>query len=81
MPPVDERWLDPRKEVTVRLRAQLTKEGGVEQITEIDASENRRLVSHAKSSFKRWRYQPLLLNGEPVEGQIEVTFLYPRKGS
>ena len=81
VPPVDERWLDPRKEVTVRLRAQLTKEGRVEQITEIDASENRRLVSHAKSSFKRWRYQPLLLNGEPVEGQIEVTFVYPRKGS
>ena len=79
VPPVNERWLDPRKEVTVRLRGKLTKDGRIEQITEIDSPGNFRLVSHARSSFKRWRYHPLLLNGEPVEGRIEVTFVYPKK--
>ena len=79
VPPVNERWLDPRKEVTVRLRGKLTKDGRSEQITEIDSPGNFRLVSHARSSFKRWRYHPLLLNGEPVEGRIEVTFVYPKK--
>ena len=82
VPPVNERWLDPRKEVTIRLRGKLTKEGKIEQLTEIDSpGGNSRLVSHAKSSFKRWRYSPLLLNGAPVEGQIEVTFIYPKKGN
>ena len=59
---------------TVRLHALIGKDGTVQQLEM--QSGHPLLVQAALDAVRQWRYQPTLLNGEPVEVEtfIEVVF-------
>ena len=59
---------------TVRLEAVISKEGTVESLKVVSGPPL--LVKAAFDAVAHWRYQPTLLNGEPVEvaTEIEVNF-------
>jgi protein TonB len=59
---------------TVKLHAIISKEGTVQQLEVI--SGHPLLVQAALSAVRQWRYQPTLLNGQPVEVEtvIDVVF-------
>src|SRR5208282_5355699 len=55
---------------TVRLDAIISKDGTIQDLKVI--SGHPLLVKAAMEAVQRWRYQPTLLNGEPVEVVTEV---------
>ena len=59
---------------TVRLEAIISKDGTIQDLKMI--SGHPLLVKSAIEAVSRWRYQPTLLNGEPVEvvTEIDVNF-------
>jgi len=59
---------------TVRLHAIISKDGSIQQLEMV--SGHPLLVQAALDAVRQWRYQPTLLNGEPVEVEtfIEVVF-------
>jgi len=58
------------------LRAIVSKDGALLHVTQVNNSVDPRLVRAAMAAVPLWRYQPTLLNGEPVEviTTIDVTF-------
>jgi protein TonB len=58
----------------VRLEAIISKDGTVENLAVI--SGHQLLNQAAIDAVKQWRYQPTMLNGEPVEviTTVDVTF-------
>jgi TonB family protein len=63
-------------EGTVMLKAIVSKDGSLLSIKSISNGVDPRLVRAAMAAVPLWRYQPTLLNGEPVEviTTIDVTF-------
>ena len=63
-----------RVQGTVRLEAVINTEGTVESLRVVSGPPL--LVKAAFEAVSQWRYQPTLLNGEPVEvtTEIEVNF-------
>jgi TonB family protein len=63
---------------TVRLRVMIGKDGKVRNITLL--SGNPVLVKAAMKAVSKWRYQPSLLDGKPVEvlTEIDVNFVLGR---
>jgi TonB family protein len=63
-------------EGTVLLRAVISKDGSLLHVIQVSSGVDPRLVSAAMAAVPLWRYQPALLNGEPVEviTTIDVTF-------
>jgi protein TonB len=63
-------------EGTVALRATIGRDGGVLNLEQINELVDARLIQAAMDAVKQWRYQPTLLNGQPVEviTDIEVNF-------
>jgi len=59
---------------TVRLHAIISKEGTVQQL-QVE-SGHPLLVQAALDAVKQWRYQPTLLNGEPVEVDTEIDVIF-----
>ncbi len=61
---------------SVLFRAVISKEGAILNLTQINEIVDRRLVDAAAEAVKQWKYQPTLLNGNPVEviTEIEVNF-------
>jgi periplasmic protein TonB len=59
---------------TVRLEAVIAKDGTIQDLKVL--SGHPLLVKSALDAVKQWRYQPTLLNGEPVEvvTEIDVNF-------
>jgi protein TonB len=59
---------------TVRLEAIISKDGTIQDLKVING--HPLLVKAALEAVQRWRYQPTLLNGEPVEvvTEIDVNF-------
>jgi protein TonB len=59
---------------TVRLEAIISKDGTIQDLKVV--SGHPLLVKAALEAVQRWRYQPTLLNGEPVEvvTEIDVNF-------
>jgi len=59
---------------TVRLEAIIAKDGTIQDLKVL--SGHPLLVKSALDAVKQWRYQPTLLNGEPVEvvTEIDVNF-------
>jgi protein TonB len=59
---------------TVRLEAIISKDGTIQDLKIIGG--HPLLVKAAMDAVQRWRYQPTLLNGEPVEvvTEIDVNF-------
>jgi len=54
-------------EGTVVLQAILSKDGIPQSLTPESTGANPEFVSAAMAAFSQWRFQPTLLNGEPVE--------------
>jgi TonB family protein len=63
-------------EGTVLLKAIVSKDGSLLSVKSISNGVDPRLVRAALAAVPLWRYQPALLNGEPVEviTTIDVTF-------
>jgi TonB family protein len=63
-------------EGTVMLKAIVSKDGSLLSIKSVSNGIDPRLVRAALAAVPLWRYQPALLNGEPVEvvTTIDVTF-------
>jgi protein TonB len=59
---------------TVKLHAIIAKTGAVESLQVI--SGHPLLVQSALDAVKQWRYQPTLLNGEPVEVDTEIDVIF-----
>jgi protein TonB len=60
-----------RTEGAVELEAVIGKDGTIEELKLLRG--NPLLVNAALKAVRRWRYQPTLLNGEPVEVLTEIT--------
>jgi protein TonB len=59
---------------TVKLHAIIGKDGTVQQL-QVE-SGHPLLVQSALDAVKQWRYQPTLLNGEPVEVDTEIDVIF-----
>jgi protein TonB len=59
---------------TVRLHAIIAKDGTVQQLEVL--SGHPLLVQAALEAVRQWRYQPTLLNGEPVEVDTTVDVIF-----
>jgi TonB family protein len=58
----------------VVLRAIISKDGHVEQLSVI--SGHPLLIQAALDAVRQWRYQPTLLNGDPVEVDTTITVIF-----
>jgi len=59
---------------TVKLHAIIGKDGTVQRL-EVQ-SGHPLLVQAAQDAVRQWRYQPTLLNGEPVEVDTEIDVIF-----
>jgi len=59
---------------TVKLHVILAKDGAVREVGLI--SGDRMLAQAAANAVWQWKYQPTLLNGQPVEVDTEVTVIF-----
>src|SRR5262249_31631571 len=59
---------------TVKLHAIIGKGGVVEELQAV--SGHPLLVQSAIDAVKQWRYQPTLINGEPVEVDTEIDVVF-----
>jgi TonB family protein len=62
-------------EGTVLLRAVVSKNGGLLNVTSV-SDVDQRLVNAAIAAVSLWQYQPTLLNGEPVEVVTTITVAF-----
>jgi len=63
-----------RVQGTVRLEAVTATDGSVQNLKAL--SGPALLLAAAREAVSRWRYQPTLLNGEPVEVLTEVAVIF-----
>ncbi len=68
-----------RIEGTVKLHAIIGKDGSVERLTLVSGHPS--LVPAAMNAVNQWKYEPLLVNNQPVEVEfdVEVVFRLTRK--
>jgi len=68
-------------EGTVVLRIVIDREGAVKSVERVNKLVDERLADAAIEAVKQWKYQPTLLNGEPVEviTEVEVNFTLAEK--
>ena len=59
---------------TVRLHAIIAKDGSIQQLEVI--SGHPLLQQSALDAVRQWRYQPTLLNGEPVEVDTTIDVIF-----
>lgn len=59
---------------TVKLHAIIGKDGSVQQLQMV--SGHPLLVQSALDAVRQWRYQPTLLNGDPVEVDTEIDVIF-----
>jgi protein TonB len=59
---------------TVKLHAIIGKNGNVDQLQVV--SGHPLLVQAALDAVRQWRYQPTLLNGEPVDVDTEIDVIF-----
>lgn len=66
-------------EGTVLLEAVISKQGEPMGLKPINTVVDRRLVTAAMDAVRKWRYKPMLLNGQPIEAAttISVAFQLP----
>jgi len=63
-----------RREGRVELRAIIATDGRVQSLEAV--SGDPLLIQSALSAVREWRYQPTLLNNEPVEIETYITVIY-----
>jgi len=59
---------------TVRLHAIISKDGSIQQLEVL--SGHPLLQQAALDAVRQWRYQPTLLNGEPVEVDTTIDVIF-----
>lgn len=59
---------------TVRLEATINKDGSIKELKVVSGPED--LVPPSLQAVKQWVYEPLNLNGEPVEVITEIDINY-----
>ena len=65
---------EARVQGAVLLTVVIGKDGGIRQVNVL--SGHPLLVEAAVAAVKQWRYQPYLLNGEPVEIQSQISVVF-----
>jgi protein TonB len=60
-------------EGTVLLAAVISKEGTPLSLSPLNTAVNPEFVTAAVDAVGEWRYQPTLLNGEPIEVTTTIT--------
>jgi len=63
-------------EGTVQIRVKIDKDGGVRDARVIEGGGNPALEWAALDAAKRWRFQPALRNGKPVESEVTIPFRF-----
>ncbi len=63
---------------TVRLHAIISKDGSIQQLEVL--SGHPLLQQSALDAVRQWRYQPTLLNGEPVEVDTTIDVIFSLSG-
>jgi protein TonB len=58
----------------VKLRAVIGTNGTVREV--VPVSGHLLLIAAAKDAVQQWRYQPTLLNGQPVEVETQITVVF-----
>jgi protein TonB len=58
----------------VELRASIARDGTVRELEVVSGDAG--FVAHALEAVAQWRYQPTLLNGEPVEVETRITVIF-----
>ena len=61
-------------EGTVLLCAAISKKGRIENLTAVSGPPE--LIDSSMKAVKKWRYNPYMLNGEPVEVETEIRVIY-----
>jgi TonB family protein len=62
---------------TVKLHAVIAKDGSVQGLNVV--SGHPLLVSSALDAVRQWRYQPTLVNGQPVEVETQIAVIFNLK--
>jgi TonB family protein len=73
-PDYPDSWKRQGIQGVVHLRATITKEGTVRDVTVIDGVPP--LVKSAETAFKQWRYKPTTVDGVPVDVQTTVAITF-----
>lgn len=73
-PDYPDSWKRQGIQGVVHLRATITKEGIVRDVTVVDGVPP--LVKSAETAFKQWRYKPTTVDGVPVDVQTTVAFTF-----
>jgi protein TonB len=63
---------------TVMLHAVIAKDGSVQELTYVSGPPL--LMKSAMDAVRQWRYQPTLLNGEPVEVDTTISVIFTLGG-
>jgi len=63
----------------VELQAVISKQGAIENLKVLTG--HPMLVSAAVEAVKQWRYQPYILNNEPVEVETQITVNFSLSGN
>jgi TonB family protein len=63
-------------EGTVILRVRIDKEGNVSKATKVSGPNS--LLTPAIEAVQQWKYEPTLLNGDPVEVETTVQVKFPK---
>ena len=58
----------------VQLDAIVDKQGHVKEVTGVHG--NPLLTTAARQAVRAWRYQPALVDGEPVEAKVQITLRF-----
>jgi protein TonB len=61
----------------VALEATVDKQGAVTQVNALRGHPY--LVRAAKDAVLKWRYQPAMLNGQPIEAKVTITINFETK--
>jgi periplasmic protein TonB len=70
-PPYPQMAIITRTQGTVELKAIIGKDGTIQELKVVSGPPL--LINAALDTVRRWRYQPTLLNGEPVEVVTDIT--------
>jgi protein TonB len=57
----------------VLMRAFISRDGSVESLELLNTPADSELATAAIEAVRQWKYQPTLLNGEPIAVVTEVT--------
>jgi TonB family protein len=63
-------------EGTVLLKAVVSKDGSLLNVTPVDNGVDQRLMMAAIAAVPLWRYEPTKLNGEPVEAVTTIAVIF-----